>query len=480
VLNRTWKDGDVVKISMPMAWRFLRGRAVQDGRVVLLRGPIVYGIGKGQNSALLARCPEPRNLVIDPASITQPVRDDSIRPNGLKALAKGWLNQDRTGDKVDVTLTEFIDPSGQEVYFRVPNLAGTSPVRLTDDEIVSWPNEYVNAHVLKAFYGPKTTGDIAALFEIRGDVVADVAADYVNPRGKIGVGGEFPDTRGGRWALFNCKNRGLLSTAVPGDVKLLSSRFKAFGSPLGYAYGLENQGDELGFVSDYAPSDRQEGAWRDHYTEKMFDQVFSATQRKEFLYTHPVSNTACYNVFRWTPSAGVLKKEVTVCGTLFSNLGNGVALRVIRWNDPTRYDVLGTFNTKDLTVGQCGTAEFVLPLPPGGVGKHLDFVLHNAGSHVCDATALKIRAYTNVQRAASQADVTEKVQARFHNRLVTPLGQYAQLFGEGAPGAAKTLKIKLYYWRDGAMKYLEFPQDAPLDLTGVHSTPGQGREGSEK
>ena len=42
VLDRTWKDGDVVKISMPMDWRFLRGRAVQDGRVVLLRGPVVY------------------------------------------------------------------------------------------------------------------------------------------------------------------------------------------------------------------------------------------------------------------------------------------------------------------------------------------------------------------------------------------------------------------------------------------------------
>jgi|GEM_PF-142589 len=480
VLNRTWKDGDVVKISMPMAWRFLRGRAVQDGRVVLLRGPIVYCIGRIQNAALSATCPEPRNLVIDPATIAEPVRDDSIRPNGLKVIAKAWRNQDRTGDKVDVTLTEFIDPSGQEVYFRVPNLADTSPVRLTDDEIVSWPNEFVNAHVLKAFYGPKTTGDLAAMFEIRGDVVADVAADYVNPGGKIGVRAEFPDATGGRWALYNCKNRGLLSTAPPGDVKPLNSQFKAFGSPLGYAYGLENQGDELGFVSDYAPSDRQEEAWRNHYTEKMFDQVLSVAERKEFLYTHPTSDTACYNVFRWTPSAVVQDKDITLCGTLFSNLGNGVGLRVIRWNDATRHDVLGTFNTKDLTVGKCGTAEFVLRLPPGEVGKDLDFVLHNAGSHVCDATALKIRAYTNVQRANDQADVTEKVQARFHNRLVTPLGPYAQLFGEVAADAAKTLKVKLYYWRDGVVKYLEFPQDAPLDLAGVHATRGQGSEGSHK
>jgi DUF1680 family protein len=146
VLNRTWKDGDVVNVSMPMAWRFLRGRAVQDGRVVLLRGPVVYCVGKDQNAALFPKCPEPRNLVIDPASIAQLVKDDSIRPGGWKAVAKAWLNKECTGEKVDVTLTEFIDPSGQDIYFRVPNLADTSPVRLMDDEIVSWPNEHVNGN----------------------------------------------------------------------------------------------------------------------------------------------------------------------------------------------------------------------------------------------------------------------------------------------------------------------------------------------
>lgn len=466
VLNRTWKDGDVVQISMPMTWRLLRGRALQDGRVVLLRGPIVYCIGKDQNAELLAKCPEPRNLVIDPASITEPARDDSIRPGGLKVVARAWLNEDCSGEKVDVTLTEFIDPSGQDVYFRVPHLVDTSPLRLADDEIVSWPNEFVNAHVLKAFYGPKATGDLEGIFEIRGDVVADLAADYVNPGGKTGVKAEFPDTTGGSWAYCNCKNGGLLSTSAPSDVKTLNSRFKAFGSPLGCAYGLEDQGDELGFVSDYAPSDRQENAWRDHYTEKMFDQVLAGPERYDFLYTHPISDTSCYNVFRWTPSADVQKKDVALCGTLFSNLGNGVELRVIRWNDDSRHDVLGTFNTKDVMLGTCGNAEFVLRLEPGEVGKHLDFALHNAGSHICDATALKIRAYTNVQHDAGQVDVTEKLQARYRNRLVTPLGPYTDLFGDVAPGAEKTLKVKLDYWRDGMVKYVEFPQDSALDLTG--------------
>lgn len=464
VLKRTWKDGDVARISMPMTWRWLRGRAVQDGRVALLRGPMVYCVGKDQNAALLAKCPEPRNLLLDPASLAEPVRDDSIRPNGLKAAAQAWLNPDRTGERVAVILTEFIDPSGQDVYFRVPNLADTSRVRLTGDELVSWPNEYVNAHVLKAFYGPKATGDLAALFEIRGDVMADLAGDYVNPGGKTGLKAEFSDATGGRWAFYNCKNRGLLSTAAAGDVKPLNSQFKAFGSPRGYAYGLEKQGDELGFVSNYAPTHRQEDAWRNHYSEQMFDRVLAASERNDFLYTHPIADTAGYTVFRWTPGAEVHKKHVALSGKLFSNLGNGVELRVIRWNDDTRHDVLGTFNTKDLTVGPCGTAEFVLRLVPGAVGQHLDFVLHNAGDYVCDATALKIRVYTNMREGPAQTDVTDKVQAKFRNRLVTSLGPYAELFGAVAPVGEQTLKVKLNYWRDGVVKYLELPQDSPLDL----------------
>ncbi len=466
VLDRTWQDGDVVRIAMPMTWRFVRGRALQDGRVALLRGPIVYCIGKDQNAGLLEKYPQARDLVIDPASLGEPIADDSIRPGGWKVVAQAWPKPDRSGPPVEITLTEFIDPSGQEVYFRVPDLANTSPVPARDDEIVSWPNEFVNAHVVKAFYGPPATVDLEAVFEVRGDVVADLAADYVNPGGALGRAAEFPDASRGQWSCCICANGGLLSTAAAGEVRPLNSQFKAFGTPLGYAYGLENQADQLGFVADYAPSDRQEDAWREHYTEQMFDQILPAAERGGFLYTHPVADTACYNVFRWTPSAEVRARDVTLCGTLCSNLGNGVELRVIRWHDAARHDILGTFNTAADTTGHYGRAEFVVQLPPGDAGAHLDFVLHNAGSHICDATALKIRAYTNVQRAAGQIDVTEQLQARYHNRLVTPLGSYADLFGDAAPGASKTLKVKVHFWRKGVVKYVEFPQDAPFDLTG--------------
>jgi len=38
--------------------------------------------------------------------------------------------------------------------------------------------------------------------------------------------------------------------------------------------------------------------------------------------------------------------------------------------------------------------------------------------------------------------------------------------GEVAPGTEKTLKVKVNYWREGVVKYHEFPQDSALDLTG--------------
>ena len=140
--------------------------------------------------------------------------------------------------------------------------------------------------------------------------------------------------------------------------------------------------------------------------------------------------------------------------------GNGERLTV---KEETRFPLDGKV-VLTLTPGK--KSEFTLRLRPGELGPHVDFVLHNAGSHVCDATALRIRALANVQQFTDQVDVTDSVQAQFHNRLVTPLGRYSELFGGVAPGADNTLKVKFHYWRDGVMKYLEFPADAALDLTG--------------
>ena len=124
----------------------------------------------------------------------------------------------------------------------------------------------------------------------------------------------------------------------------------------------------------------------------MFDQVLAAGERHEFLFTHPIADAKAYSVFRWSPAKTLQNQEVVLSGTLFSNLGDGVECRVIRWRDHQTSEVIAKFNTKDATVTKCGTAAFVLSLAAGDVGEHIDFVLHNGGSHVCDATAIRIRA----------------------------------------------------------------------------------------
>ena len=139
-ITRVWKSGDTLTISIPMKWRFVRGRMIQDGRVALLRGPVLFTFSDGLNASLLKICPQPRDLVLDPASIGNPIRDDSIRPNGQKVIVKAWTNPERSGKPVDVVLTEFVDPNGVDVYFKVPNLNDTRPIRIMDDELLSEPH----------------------------------------------------------------------------------------------------------------------------------------------------------------------------------------------------------------------------------------------------------------------------------------------------------------------------------------------------
>jgi hypothetical protein len=107
---------------MPIDWRFVRGRMIQEGLVALMRGPFLFTFSDKLNAEVLKKCPEPRDLALDPTSICNPILDDSVRPNGQKVIVKAWTNPERTGAPVDVVLTEFVDPNGIEVYFKIPNL----------------------------------------------------------------------------------------------------------------------------------------------------------------------------------------------------------------------------------------------------------------------------------------------------------------------------------------------------------------------
>lgn len=465
-MNRLWKSGDVLTISMPMSWRFVRGRMIQDGHVALMRGPVLFTLSQDLNAEVLKKCPDPRDLVLDPTSFGDPIVDNSVRPNGQKVVVKAWTNSDCTGDRVDVVLTEFVDPNGIEVYFKIPNLSETKTIRVVDDELCSEPRRSANGEITVAWYGPKSGSSWKDLLAVKGEVVADLAADYLNPQGKQDVAAVFPDkSKSGTWSLFNCKNDALLPTAKESDIRQLNSKFKVDGCPLGFAYGLGG-GEELGFFADYTPAANMEENWRLHFSRDMFDRIVPADQRKEFLITHPIADVDSYNLIRWTPDPQLSGKSVSISGKMFSNPGgNGVSLKVVNWKDEKTPVVLDALY---LAQGRKGASaiesEFVVHINPGDLGKHVDIAVGNNGNYVCDATAVTLRVFvTDKPYETPGVDVTKKVQSVVQGKFRTDLGKYSELFGDPAPGQEKTLKLRVQDM-GGNIKYFELPDDAPIEL----------------
>ena len=106
-IRRRWKAGDRVELRMDMPWRLVRGRQAQEGKVAVMRGPVVYCFNPQRN----VEGPAPDALTIDASRIGAVRRDDSIRPNGAACdIALGG------GRKA--SLTEYPDPGGQAIYFR--------------------------------------------------------------------------------------------------------------------------------------------------------------------------------------------------------------------------------------------------------------------------------------------------------------------------------------------------------------------------
>lgn len=134
--RRAWKPGDTVVLELPMTWRLIRGRQLQEGLVALARGPVVYCLGTAQNAELLKKYPGFKGVVVDPSSLGEPVPDHSIRPDGRKVTVKARVEAAGAWSKgaphETLIFTEFIDPTGIATYFRVLDL---SPA--VDDELMS-------------------------------------------------------------------------------------------------------------------------------------------------------------------------------------------------------------------------------------------------------------------------------------------------------------------------------------------------------
>ncbi|MEI6519580.1 MAG: beta-L-arabinofuranosidase domain-containing protein [bacterium] len=136
-LNRVWKDGDTVTLNMPMTWRFVKGHQLQEGKVALMRGPVLFCLGTDQNAGIIEKYNDFHRIVIDPTTIGEPEIDSSIRPDGMKVtvgvMVEAAGEWSHGAPRETVTFTEFIDPSCIATYFHILNLDIATEDELTGD-----------------------------------------------------------------------------------------------------------------------------------------------------------------------------------------------------------------------------------------------------------------------------------------------------------------------------------------------------------
>jgi len=134
-VTREWKSGDQVMLDLPMSWRLVKGRQRQAGRVAVMRGPQLYCLNPAQNAALAKLDgTELGYLALDPSSLTDPVRSDAVRPDGLGCRVQAWnpgFSLEKKSD-LTLTLTEFPDPDGKATYFRLRDFSVA-----VDDELLA-------------------------------------------------------------------------------------------------------------------------------------------------------------------------------------------------------------------------------------------------------------------------------------------------------------------------------------------------------
>ena len=136
-LCRTWKKGDTITLELPMRWRLVKGHQLQEGKVALMRGPIVYCLGTIQNEEILKKYPNFNGVVVDPASLGEPEADPLFRPDGKKVKATARVEAAGAWSKgaphETLTFTEFIDPTGIVTYFHVLELDKSVEDELVED-----------------------------------------------------------------------------------------------------------------------------------------------------------------------------------------------------------------------------------------------------------------------------------------------------------------------------------------------------------
>lgn len=136
-IRRRWKAGDTMTLEMPMAWRFIKGHRLQEGKAALARGPVVFCLGTAQNEEILKKYPGFSGIVVDPAALGEPEPDSSVRPDGMKVAVKARVEAPGAWSKgaphLTLTFTEFVDPTGIVTYVHLLDLAAAVEDELMED-----------------------------------------------------------------------------------------------------------------------------------------------------------------------------------------------------------------------------------------------------------------------------------------------------------------------------------------------------------
>jgi len=127
VIERKWQAGDKVELKMPMSLRLVKGRRTQYGRVAVMRGPMLFCLNPELNGAVAGL--DMHELTIDPGSLEGPFPDKTVRPDGMAVHLRAWprfdppdgtdLRAPEQPAELPLVLTEFTDPGGQIIYFRL-------------------------------------------------------------------------------------------------------------------------------------------------------------------------------------------------------------------------------------------------------------------------------------------------------------------------------------------------------------------------
>jgi DUF1680 family protein len=121
-IKRKWHSGDVINLDLPMAWRLVNGRKAQSGRVAIMRGPVLYTLNPEMNKNIQSN--KINLLRLDPASVSGPFQDATVRPGGMACRVKTFgPNSYSSTAGLDILLTEFPDPAGKASYFLLPDPA---------------------------------------------------------------------------------------------------------------------------------------------------------------------------------------------------------------------------------------------------------------------------------------------------------------------------------------------------------------------